>query len=537
MTERRPSARPPERAPISPAEPADAAWASEARFVRIDPLPVTPTVVAAASSASADRRWLLWAIVMSVALLLSVLSLGVLLGQQRGSPPPVAPAMESAFPARRPIDPAASPPDGSTAIPTNSADAARIAESALRQRQAVEALAQRYTTARAALDARGLSAWDAAAAAGLDAQAHAARSAMQAQDLASAARHWQTALDAMQDMQVRADRLLQEALQAGEAALQAGDAESAQASFARALQIDPKQQQALAGQRRAANLGALRANLTLAEVALRNADFTAAEAAYREALALVPDDEDARRGLAAARTSQANSRFNALMSSGLAALHNGEFDAAERAFADAERLRPGASAARDGRLQVQLAREQRRIADLRAEAELAEGSEQWARAQNLYEQLLASDGALVFARSGRARAAERAALDARLQAHLEHPERLSENAVRVDAAETLAAAATVTTPGPRLQAQVERLQAQLKLASTPIEVALHSDGKTRILLYRVGDLGQFVERRLQLLPGVYTLVGRCVGYRDVRIEFTVRASMPPVPPIHCEERI
>lgn len=522
--------RPPGFVPIVPVEIASNAAAGDAAFARIEPLPMPSAAAPSGALPAAEHsRWPLWAIVMSAALLLLSLSLGVLLWQRAPVAPETLPVASEV--ARR------EPRVAHAQVATDSAEVAQAAEAVLARRQAIEALAQRYMTARAAIDARGLSAWDAAAAAGLDARAQAARTAMQAHDFAQAEQAWQTALGDMQELQARADRLSQQAMQDGEAALRAGDADTAAAAFARALQIDAGNSGALAGQRRAANLAPLRASLTRAEVALHRGDFAAAEAAYREALTLAPDDANAQSGLARARAGQATNRFDALMSSGLTALQGGQFDAAERAFADAERLRPDASAARDGRLQVQLARERKRIADLRAEAELAERGEQWARAQSLYEQLVAGDGGLAFARDARARAAERAALDARLQAHLDHPERLSENAVRTDAIAALAAAAAVTEPGPRLRAQVARLQAQVEVASTPIEVALHSDGRTQILLYRVGDLGQFAERHLQLLPGSYTAVGRCVGYRDVRIEFTVRSGMPPVPPIHCEERI
>jgi len=61
---------------------------------------------------------------------------------------------------------------------------------------------------------------------------------------------------------------------------------------------------------------------------------------------------------------------------------------------------------------------------------------------------------------------------------------------------------------------------------TELPVQLRSDGKTDVIVFRVGSLGSFAEKQLSLLPGDYVAVGRRDGFRDVRVEFSLRPGKP-----------
>ncbi|HEX9208657.1 MAG TPA: hypothetical protein VF851_10490, partial [Steroidobacteraceae bacterium] len=92
--------------------------------------------------------------------------------------------------------------------------------------------------------------------------------------------------------------------------------------------------------------------------------------------------------------------------------------------------------------------------------------------------------------------------------------------------------------GPRLQAQVARMRDLLRQAETPIRVTLASDNATDVQIYRVGKLGLFEHRDLELMPGRYTVVGTRQGYRDVRKELAVLPGAPPPElVVRCEEPI
>ena len=71
-----------------------------------------------------------------------------------------------------------------------------------------------------------------------------------------------------------------------------------------------------------------------------------------------------------------------------------------------------------------------------------------------------------------------------------------------------------------------------------MRVALRSDSQTDVIVYRVGRLGAFEARELELVPGRYTVVGTRTGYRDVRREFVIEPGKAPEPVlVRCEEPI
>jgi hypothetical protein len=55
---------------------------------------------------------------------------------------------------------------------------------------------------------------------------------------------------------------------------------------------------------------------------------------------------------------------------------------------------------------------------------------------------------------------------------------------------------------------------------------------------RVGSLGRFREKALELRPGSYVVVGTRRGYRDVRRTLVVPPGRSPDPlTIHCDEAL
>ncbi|HET8696151.1 MAG TPA: hypothetical protein VFO94_01620, partial [Gammaproteobacteria bacterium] len=90
----------------------------------------------------------------------------------------------------------------------------------------------------------------------------------------------------------------------------------------------------------------------------------------------------------------------------------------------------------------------------------------------------------------------------------------------------------------RLTEQIDKLSRLVTLASTPIKVELRSDQLTEVTLFRVGTLGTFTAKEVELRPGTYTAVGSRNGYRDVRQTFTVvpGRDLPPINVV-CVEAI
>ena len=321
-------------------------------------------------------------------------------------------------------------------------------------------------------------------------------------------------------------------------AFDAGRAAEAAGQFAAALRVDPANATARAGLARSKVLDDVMRETSLGARAEQQGDTGAAAAAYKRALGLDPASKGAREGLARLQARATGDAFAANMAQALAALAHKEYPAAQAAFQRADKIRPGTAEVADGLRQLRLATETQNLAQTMARGRAAEQEERWADAVAIYREALKADSALREAQEGLERSEPRAMLGAQLQAFIDRPERLYSQAGREAARSALGQVSSVASRGPRLQEQVTRVTELLHQAETPVHVALASDNVTDVQVYRVGKLGPFASRELELMPGRYTVVGTREGYRDVRKEIMLLpGSAPPVVTIRCEEPI
>ncbi len=357
-------------------------------------------------------------------------------------------------------------------------------------------------------------------------------------DYAVALASLRAADDALAATERDAATQLAAAIAAGRAALDAGDAATARRQFERALAIEPGNASARRGVERSGTLDEVRKLLADAAQLEDQGQPAAAQAAYRKALALDRDTQSAREALARLEAQGAAGAFSAAMSQGLERLARRDFEAARAAFERAGRLRPGAPEVADGLSQVERGLAGRTITTHLVAAQQAERAERWPEALAEYRKALDVDRNLLAAREGVERAEPRAMLDAELASVIDRPERLFSSEVRGAARASLARARAVPAPGPVLTGQVETVERLLAAAETPLRVALASDNVTEVTIYRVGRLGSFDRKDVELLPGRYTVVGQRAGFRDVRREITlVPGREAPTVVIRCEEPI
>jgi hypothetical protein len=111
-------------------------------------------------------------------------------------------------------------------------------------------------------------------------------------------------------------------------------------------------------------------------------------------------------------------------------------------------------------------------------------------------------------------------------------------AVRDQARALVAEAQKFSASSATLRARSEALATRLSQYEQPVHVALVSNNLTDVVVYKVGRMGAFERREIELLPGTYTVVGTRVGFRDVRREFTVQPGQnAPTLDIRCEDPI
>jgi tetratricopeptide (TPR) repeat protein len=275
-----------------------------------------------------------------------------------------------------------------------------------------------------------------------------------------------------------------------------------------------------------------------ANVQVGQGELEAGLATYREALAIDAAWPAALAGVDEVNRLLRGAEFDRLLSAGFGLLSSEDFAGAKREFEAALALRPGSREAIDGLTQAREGAKLDEIALAEARALAFERRELWDQAIELYRTVLDGDGTLLFAQTGLERAQERAGLDAKLSNLIDNPTLLFGDAVLADARALLQTADATAEKGPRLASQIERLGELIELASKPIPVRIESDQLTNVTLYRVGALGTFAAKDLELRPGTYTAIGSRNGYRDVRQTFTVRPgrNLPPIS-IVCVEPI
>ena len=345
--------------------------------------------------------------------------------------------------------------------------------------------------------------------------------AYKARSFAAAAAAYSDATALMQALVARAPAVLAQALADGEAALTAGNQSLAVEQFERALLIEKQNAAAIRGRERALNLDEVLALVDKAVAYEVAADLQNALASFEAALTVDADWPAARAGRDRVRATLAADNYQAAMSAGFAALAAGNLATARSAFESALRAKPGDKSARDALEQIDSEQKLARIIRLSDEAGKFQRDEQWPEAIARYEEILKTDSTVLAARNGLEQSRQRQELDTRLRSAIDSPDRLADDAVW-QAAQSLVEYARAQSPaGPRLGAQISELDRLLRRARVPVTVRLESDNSTDVVIYKVGKLGQFLNRTIELKPGLYTAVGVRAGYRDVRREFRV----------------
>lgn len=358
------------------------------------------------------------------------------------------------------------------------------------------------------------------------------------EDYAGAANHYGSALELGESLLGRSGQIIESALAAGNAAFGAGNSGLAVEQFDVVLGIDPDNDAARAGRARAERLPDVLELIRHGDELRQAGDLAGAKDAYREALGIDSAWSPARKALADVTAALAASSFDQLISKGLTALAEEDYSEALEHFSSALRIRPDSEVARDGLSQAEQGQKLDAIALAEVRGLAYERRELWNEAIARYEEALAADPSVAFALEGLQRSRKRADLDQKLENLIRNPNLLLTDTVLEDARRLLGEAQPLAGPESRIAGQVERLGQLVALAATPVTVQLHSDQLTEVTVYRVGKLGVFSAKEIQIRPGTYTAVGSRDGYRDVRRTFTVLPGQT-VDPVNvvCNEPI
>ena len=387
------------------------------------------------------------------------------------------------------------------------------------------------------LQEQGVETWAAEAYAAALAQAADGDSFYQQQQYIDAQQNYQASLLALQTIEQSMPQVLAGYIEQGFDAIDNGNAAAAESAFSSALLIEPGNSSASRGLARAATLNDVMALLEQGQEAQQVGDLEAALQLFEQAVSIDRDHNEAQELVLATNQAILDRDFSEAMSRGFAMLQTNPREA-ENAFNSALALKPESTEAMTA---LQQAQDRITFIAVSEQLEIADeyvSQEQWTEALAAFEQALALDPNVVAALEGRNYSQSRSNLDNFLEATIADPLRLADEGVYRQTREVFNQAQQISSPGPRLQAQLAQIESFLRAAIQEVTVQLHSDGLTRVSVYRIAELGQFNATSLLLTPGNYIAVGVREGYRDVREEFTVSIEgEAPLVDIRCTERI
>jgi len=359
-----------------------------------------------------------------------------------------------------------------------------------------------------------------------------------ARDYAIASEKYAEAIRIVEPLLDEVDQVFATTFADASAALDAADAVEAIRLFELAVAISPSHAAAQAGFTRAKNLDNVMSLTDQGFDYENELELEAARESFATAVELDPEWQPAQTGLERVLVTIKQMEFDQRMTEGLSALSERDYPGARAAFRMAQQLMPESREPADGMLQVDQGIRLDNIVAMERQAKQEERQEAWETAVETYAAILEIDADLEFAQQGRARAQQMSNLHTQLDKYIAKPDTLSSASTMSKATGLVIEITRMPNIGPRLSEQRDHLSRLLKRAATPLTVQLVSDNVTDVSIYKVGKLGSFEMRQLDLRPGTYVAVGSRPGFRDVRLEFRVAPEVDLQPIIvRCEEAI
>lgn len=326
--------------------------------------------------------------------------------------------------------------------------------------------------------------------------------------------------------------------QKGETALLTGDEAAARAAYKVLNAIDPGNSDIEHALVRAENLSSVLDMMKSGKVFEENRALGKALSKYQAAYELDPEWEPAIIAIDRTEISIVQSQFNTAMSRGFTAFADKDYEAASAAFNEAGQIIPESSEPTDGLLQIEIAIKQFEFSEMQIAATALVEQEDWALALKAYKNALDQDTTLVFAKRGYQLSLKRNNLDIALDRYINSPAVMSKDAELVKAKKLLVQAAREKNRGPKLKKQINDLSLYVSYARIPVQLNIQSDNKTDVTVYRIAVLGKINQKRMELIPGSYTIVGTRKGYRDVHENLTLLGGRGVISvDVSCSDKI
>ena len=322
-------------------------------------------------------------------------------------------------------------------------------------------------------------------------------------------------------------------------AFEAEDVEGAQDAITLALALRPNSKEAEFWQQQIILLPELIAARQVAIEARNEGRLQDEIDALYRVLKIKPNEEEVKTRIEAANRELQDQRFKRAIDEGRQALSNQDVEKARNALAKAQRYKP--SHPEFSRLKQSIEELVRDLEVAKLIEAAANGAIQddWFAVQQSLELALKLNPNLSDAIEGRILAKSIIDAQSKFDDYLARSHRLSSKNIVDAVRKELEEAQVLLKYSPRLRTAVSELEVEVVKWQTEVPVRVISDGKTHIIVRRVGIIGAVRDREIMLKPGTYRFEGSRRGYRNKLVEVKVPPHVNEITEITvvCDERV
>ncbi len=219
------------------------------------------------------------------------------------------------------------------------------------------------------------------------------------------------------------------------------------------------------------------------------------------------------------------------------ALLSNQLTKAQQLVNQAKTIKPDSKGAKALTARINQAKGQQGLTRIKMSIEEAANKDNWEQVSALVGSTLPKHPNDTELKNYQVQAQEILSAKKSLALFVARPERLADDNIREAAVKAVQSAFSASLSSPSLQRQIEQVASGIDQYNNPVEVQVNSDGKTYIVVLGVGHIGEHDQKVISRKAGKYVLQGRREGYRNKRLEFTVKANTPISLTLICDERI
>lgn len=314
----------------------------------------------------------------------------------------------------------------------------------------------------------------------------------------------------------------------------------AQATLAiqKALSINPDEPKGLALEKKIQDFPEVQALFQQWDVAIAENNLAKQISAMEAIVKLDPSQNAVKQSLTQAKKAHTEQQFAGHIRAAHLAIDTGNIAQAEQSIRLAKRFFSTRKELKAASERLDTLRQTQRTQTLKASVEKAIAADDWTAVLAQSEQGLGVIPNDAYFTEQKALAKRITQATAKAKRFAANPKRLADANIHDAAKQFIQDNIILTTKSPAFAAELQHLQSAMKTAQTPIAITVNSDRRTEIFVLGVGEVGKTSGKTINLPQGDYIFEGRRKGYRNKRIEVSLRAGQPQQSiTLVCDERI